>query len=232
VTPPPPPPPPVAPAAATSSDVCEPATGPTNDRITIPTDANFTYTVDGVAVAAGQVVATGTTHVVMAVPKTGVVVKEGATTKWTFTFTKVACVTTPPPPPPPPVTPPVTPPVVTPPPVVPPVVTPPVVAPPEVLPEQAFGKAVGSVKVTCQGTVRARLVNRSGDKVVYKLRVGTKVHRIAVRSQADRRFVTHGRARAVVTLTVGPNRLDRVRIPGLCQAPEVLPDTGMRATSS
>ena len=100
VTPPPPPPPPVAPAAATSSDVCEPATGPTNDRITIPTDANFTYTVDGVAVAAGQVVATGTTHVVMAVPKTGVVVKEGATTKWTFTFTKVACVTPPPPPPP------------------------------------------------------------------------------------------------------------------------------------
>ena len=105
-------------------------------------------------------------------------------------------------------------------------------APPEVLPEQAFGKAVGSVKVTCQGTVRARLVNRSGDKVVYKLRVGTKVHRIAVRSQADRRFVTQGRARAVVTLTVGPNRLDRVRIPGLCQAPEVLPDTGVRATSS
>ena len=143
-----------------------------------------------------------------------------------------AAAAAPPPPPPPPVTPPVTPPVGDTPPVTPPVVTPPVVAPPEVLPEQAFGKAVGSVKVTCQGTVRARLVNRSGDKVVYKLRVGTKVHRIAVRSQADRRFVTQGRARAVVTLTVGPNRLDRVRIPGLCQAPEVLPDTGLRATSS
>ena len=101
VTPPPPPPPPVAPAAATSSDVCEPATGPTNDRITIPTDANFTYTLDGAAVAAGQVVATGTTHTVMAVAKAGVVVKDGAVTKWTFTFTKVLCVTPPPPPPPP-----------------------------------------------------------------------------------------------------------------------------------
>ena len=94
----------------------------------------------------------------MAVPKTGVVVKEGATTKWTFTFTKVACVThsaasaarlrAPPQ-----VTPPVTPPVGDTPAVVPPVVTPPVVAPPEVLPEQALGKAVGSVKVACQGTV-------------------------------------------------------------------------------
>ena len=221
---------PKQPTAPTSTDVCEPATGPTNDRITIPSDANFTYTVDGVAVAAGQVVATGTTHVVMAVPKAGVVVKEGATTKWTFTFTKVACVT--PPPPPPPVTPPVTPPVVTPPPVVPPVVAPPVVAPPEVLPEQAFGKAVGSVKVSCQGTVRARLVNRSGDRVSYTLRVGTKVHRIAVRSQSDRRFVTRGKARAVVVLKVGPTRLDRVRIPALCQAPEALPDTGVRPTSS
>ena len=99
VTPPPPPPPPVAPAAATSSDVCEPATGPTNDRIAIPTDANFTYTLDGAAVAAGSVVATGTTHTVMAVAKAGVVVKDGAMTKWTFTFTKVLCVTPPPPPP-------------------------------------------------------------------------------------------------------------------------------------
>ena len=212
------------PAAATASDVCEPATGPTNDRITIPADASFTYTVDGTAVAAGPFVATGTTHTVTAVAKDGVVVKEGATTTWTFTFTKVLCVTPPPPPPP------VTPPVVVPPVVTPPVVTPPVVAP-EVLPEQAFGKAVGSVKATCQGTVRAKLANRSGEKVVYKLRVGKKVHKIAVKSLAKKKFVTKGKARAKVTLKVGSTRLDKLRIPALCAAPEVLPDTGLRATS-
>ena len=212
----PPPPTPVAPAAATALDVCEPATGPTNDRVTIPTDANFTYTLDGAAVAAGSVVATGTTHTVTAVAKDGVVVKEGATTKWTFTFTKVLCVT------PPPVVPPV---------VTPPVVTPPVVTPPEVLPEQAFGKAVGSVKATCQGTVRAKLANRSGEKVVYKLRVGKKVHKIAVKSLAKKKFVTKGKPRAKVMLKVGSTRLDKLRIPALCAAPEVLPDTGMRGTS-
>jgi hypothetical protein len=218
---------PVAPAAATAVDVCEPATGPTDDRITIPVDASFTYTLDGTAVAAGPVVATGTTHTVVAVAKAGVVVQEGATTTWTFTFTKVLCVTPPPPPPPPapPVTPPVTPPVV------PPVVTPPVVAP-EVLPEQAFGKAVGSVKASCQGTVRARLANRSGETVVYKLRVGKKVHEIAVKSQSKKKFVTKGQPRAKVTLKVGSTRLDKLRIPALCVAPEVLPDTGLRGTSS
>lgn len=155
------------------------------------------------------------------------------------TATVTAC--TPPVVPPvvPPVTPPVVPPVVPPvtPPVTPPVVTPPVVAPPpvtqpEVLPEQASGKAVGKVRVSCQGTVRARLANRSGDRVVYTLRVGTKVHRIAVRSGSGRRFVTQGSARAVVVLKVGSTRLDRVRIPARCNAPEVLPDTGVRATSS
>ncbi|NPC41476.1 hypothetical protein [Nocardioides sp. zg-1230] len=226
------PPTPVAPTAPTKSDVCEPASGPTDDRLVIPMDANFTYTLDGAAVAAGEVVATGTSHTVKAVPKDGVVVKDGATTEWTFTFTKDKCVTPPPPPPPPvtppvpPVMPPVTPPVVTPP------VTPPVVAPPEVLPEQAFGKAVGKVKVTCQGTVRARLANRSGERVVYTLRVGSKVHRIAVKAQDARKFVTRGPARAKVVLKVGSTRLDQVRIPGLCAAPEVLPDTGVRATSS
>ena len=86
--------PPVQPAVVTASDVCEPATGPTGDRITIPADANFTYTLDGAPVAAGQVVAVGTTHTVDAVANPGVVVSPAATTRWTFTFTKVACVTT------------------------------------------------------------------------------------------------------------------------------------------
>ena len=114
--------------------------------------------------------------------------------------------------------------------VVPPPVVPPVV-PPEVLPEQEFGKAVGSVRASCQGTVRARLANRTGEKVVYTLRVGTKVHRIAVTSQTARKFVTHGRPRAKVTLKVGSTRLDKPRIPALCVAPEVLPDTGLGAAS-
>lgn len=98
----------------------------------------------------------------------------------------------------------------------------------EVLPEQAFGKAVGSVRASCQGTVRAKLANRSGETVVYKLRVGKKVHRIAVKSLAKKKFVTKGKPRAKVMLKVGSTRLDKLRIPALCEAPEVLPDTGMR----
>lgn len=102
----------------------------------------------------------------------------------------------------------------------------------EVLPAQAFGKAVGSVTASCQGTVRAKLANRSGERVVYRLRVGKRVHKIAVTSLSKRKFVTTGKPRALVTLKVGSTRLDRLRIPALCVAPEVLPDTGLRATSS
>ena len=95
--PPPPPPTPASPAAATAADVCEPATGPTNDRITIPTDANFTYTVDGTAVAGGCVRRHGyDVHREGRCPRAGVVVQQGATTQWTFTFTKVLCGTPPP----------------------------------------------------------------------------------------------------------------------------------------
>ena len=104
-------------------------------------------------------------------------------------------------------------------------------APAEVLPEQSFGKAIGSVSATCQGTVRSRLNNRTGDSVTYKLRVGTKVHKIVVKSLSKKRFTTSGPARARVTLKLGGRRLDRVRIPQRCVAPEVLPDTGLRATS-
>ena len=107
--------------------------------------------------------------------------------------------------------------------------TTPVTDPPEVMPAQAFGKAIGVVRATCQGTVRTRLDNRSGERVTYKLRVGKKVHRIGVASQSTKRFTTHGKARAKVVLKVGSARLDRVRIPALCHAPEVLPETGVRA---
>lgn len=103
-----------------------------------------------------------------------------------------------------------------------------VVVPVEVAPEQAFGKAVGSVSATCQGTVRSKLNNRSGERVTYKLRVGTKVHRIVVKAQSKKRFTTSGPNRARVTLKIGSRVLDRARIPARCAPPEVLPDTGLR----
>lgn len=103
---------------------------------------------------------------------------------------------------------------------------------PEVLPAQAFGRATGSVKAGCQGTVRTRVSNRTAETVTYRLRVGKKVHRIAVRSLGHKKFVTSGRALAKVTLKVGSTRLDRIRIPQRCEAPVVLPDTGLRAASS
>lgn len=102
---------------------------------------------------------------------------------------------------------------------------------PEVLPAQAFGQATGSVSAGCQGTVRARVSNRTRAAVTYRLRVGTRVHRIVVKSMGHKRFVTTGRARATVTLKVGATRLDRIRIPRRCRAPVILPDTGLRATS-
>ena len=66
------------------------------------------------------------------------------------------------------------------------------VCPAEVLGEQSFGKAVGRVRATCQGTVRAHLVNRSGRTVVYRLRVGTRVQRFWVRPQYAKAVVSHG----------------------------------------
>jgi len=102
---------------------------------------------------------------------------------------------------------------------------------PEVLPVQAFGRASGSVSASCQGTVRTRLSNRTASTVTYRLKVGTKVRRISVRSLSQKKVVTQGRALAKVTLKVGTMRLDRIRIPQRCEAPVVLPDTGLRAAS-
>ena len=101
---------------------------------------------------------------------------------------------------------------------------------PEVLGEQSFGKAVGRVRVTCQGTVRAHLVNRSGRAVFYYLRVGTKMHRVVVRSLGRKTVVAHGGPRATVVLKAGSRQLERTRLPQRCQAPGVLPDTGLRGT--
>ncbi len=102
---------------------------------------------------------------------------------------------------------------------------------PEVLPLQAFGRASGSVSASCRGTVRTRLSNRTASTVTYRLKVGTQVRRISVRSLSQKKVITRGRALAKVTLKVRTLRLDRIRIPQRCEAPEVLPDTGLRAAS-
>lgn len=94
---------------------------------------------------------------------------------------------------------------------------------PEVLPAQAFGSPAGSVRARCRGTVRAQLANRSVETVVYKLRVGAKLHRISVPSLETRRFVTRGRALAPVTLKAGSVRLDRTRVPQRCAGPVTVP---------
>ena len=104
--------------------------------------------------------------------------------------------------------------------------------PPEVCPSSPSARPVGSVKASCQGTVRSKLNNRSGVEVTYKLRVGKKVHKIAVKSLSEKRFTTTGKPRAKVVLKVEGRTLDRVRIPNRCVAPEVLPDTGMRAAEA
>lgn len=101
---------------------------------------------------------------------------------------------------------------------------------PEVLGEQSFGRAVGRVRASCQGTVRAHLVNRTGRMVVYRLRVGTRVQRFWVRSQYAKTVVAQGDPRAAVTLRAGSVQVGKTQVPRRCQAPSVLPDTGLRVT--
>ena len=101
----------------------------------------------------------------------------------------------------------------------------------EVLGEQSFGKAVGQVRVTCQGTVRARLVNRSGRAVFYYLRVGSKMHRFVVKSLGRKTVVAQGSPLADVVLKAGSRQLERTQLPWRCQAPGVLPATGLRGTT-
>ncbi len=102
---------------------------------------------------------------------------------------------------------------------------------PEVLGEQSFGKAVGRVRVTCQGTVRAHLVNRSSRAVFYYLRVGAKMHRFVVKSLGRKTVVARGGPLASVVLKAGSRQLERTQLPWRCQAPGVLPDTGLRGAT-
>ena len=102
---------------------------------------------------------------------------------------------------------------------------------PEVLGEQSFGKAVGRVRTTCQGTVRAHLDNRSGRAVFYYLRVGTKMHRFVVKS-LGRKTSPSGAVLAPSSCSRPASRqIERTQLPQRCQAPGVLPDTGLRSSS-
>ena len=86
---------PVAPAEPLVLDVCEPPSGGTSDEYTIPSDPNFTYTVNGAEAAPDTYLGTLDTYVVKAIPKQGVVVKEGAVTEWALEFSRAACLTPP-----------------------------------------------------------------------------------------------------------------------------------------
>ncbi|MCF6376001.1 hypothetical protein L2K70_00105 [Nocardioides KLBMP 9356] len=98
----------------------------------------------------------------------------------------------------------------------------------EVLGEQSFGKAVGNVRTTCRGAVRARLDNRSGRAVFYYLRVGGSMHRFVVRSLGRKTVTVRGASRAVVVLKAGSRQLERTRLPKRCPAPIQLPEAGDR----
>lgn len=102
---------------------------------------------------------------------------------------------------------------------------------PEILPEQSYGKATGRVRASCQGTVRAKLRNNSGERVTYVLKVGRVTKRFKVASLDTKQVQAKGPAHAKVVLKAGGKVLDRVRIPARCQAPDELPETGLRASA-
>ena len=85
--------------APTSSDVCEPAEGDSNDSITIPEydTSKGSYTMGGEAVAPGTYPVGAATEVRVAFQfADGVEPSEGSFVSQTFTFSKVDCETTPP----------------------------------------------------------------------------------------------------------------------------------------
>jgi hypothetical protein len=102
----------------------------------------------------------------------------------------------------------------------------------EVAPAEAFGKPKGTVRASCQGTVRARLNNRSDKAVVYRLVIGRKVHKVRVPRLRKRTVVRTGPFKARVVLKARGKVLDRTRIPARCAPPEQLPDTGLRVPTS
>jgi hypothetical protein len=97
-----PPVPTYSPAVPSWYDACEPAKGNTPDTYTVPSDANFTYTVEGVTTAAGTYSATNHVYVIEAVANAGVNVTPGAATEWKIFFDKKTLCPQPPLPPTPP----------------------------------------------------------------------------------------------------------------------------------
>ena len=98
----------------------------------------------------------------------------------------------------------------------------------EVLPEQASGKAVGTLRVSCQGTVRVTMRNRSSERVAYTVKIAKRSHKIAVASGKTRKWVTSAAPRERAQLWLGDKLLASKRLPKACVAPDVLPDTGQR----
>lgn len=98
----------------------------------------------------------------------------------------------------------------------------------EVLGESS-GRAIGRLRVSCQGTVRAVLHNRSAQRVTYTVRVARRTKRITVAAGGSRRYVTSARPRQRARLWLGDRLLASKRLPRACHAPTVLPETGLRS---
>ena len=92
---------------------------------------------------------------------------------------------------------------------------------------EASGKALGTLRVTCQGTVRVTLRNRSSERATYTVKIANRKHAIRVGAEKDRRWATTAQARQRVQLWQGGKLLASKRLPRACVAPEVLPDTGV-----
>ena len=60
--------------------------------------------------------------------------------------------------------------------------------------------------------------------------VGSTVRRFWVRPLFAKTVVGRGGPRAVVTLRTGSAQLARIQVPQRCQAPGVLPETGLRGS--
>ena len=99
----------------------------------------------------------------------------------------------------------------------------------EVLPVEASGKAVGSLKVSCQGTVRVTMKNRSSEQVKYTVKIAKRSKSIAVGSGKTRKWVTSAAPLQRAQLFLGGKLLASKRLPKACGAPEVLPETGARS---
>jgi hypothetical protein len=99
---------------------------------------------------------------------------------------------------------------------------------PEVLGDSASGKVLGSLRVSCQGTVRVTMRNRSSQRAHYTVRIAKRKHHMSVRSGKTRTWVTSAKPRQRAQLWHDGRLLASKRLPRACVAPVVLPDTGQR----